>query len=271
MEYTTFKPHKDLSWIVDCYWTLLVPKQDNPKKQRIIPDGFLEMAFILGDDIKRYTSTKDYILQPRAMILGQTIDPFYIEPTGYVDTFSIRFIPYGLSHLFNIKLNSLVNKETPLDTILGETEAKELQEQIINAKDAAQRISHIESFLRKKLSNPQKIDCLVKSTLDTIFETLGKKSIQTIVGDSPSLRRKLERKFKKEMGLSPKQYGKIVRFQAALKMLLNRESENLTEIAHMFDYYDQAHFIKDFKDFTSLNPKDFLNNDAMALSSIFYK
>jgi hypothetical protein len=40
------------------------------------------MAFILGDDIKRYTSQDEFILQPRAMVLGQTIEPFYIEPSG---------------------------------------------------------------------------------------------------------------------------------------------------------------------------------------------
>ena len=94
MEYQTFLPHSDLDVFVNCYWTLKVPASDAPQKQRIIPDGLIEMAFILGDDIRRYTSQDKYILQPRAMVLGQTMEPFYIQPTGYVDTFSIRFLPH---------------------------------------------------------------------------------------------------------------------------------------------------------------------------------
>ena len=66
MDYQTYEPHTDLKSFVSCYWTLEVPKQSEPQKQRIVPDGCIEMAFILGDDIKRYTSENEFILQPQA-------------------------------------------------------------------------------------------------------------------------------------------------------------------------------------------------------------
>lgn len=78
MDYNTFKPHPNLESIVNFYWSLEVLAEDNSQKQHIIPDGCIEMAFILGDDIKRYTSNNEFILQPRAMVLGQMIEPFYI-------------------------------------------------------------------------------------------------------------------------------------------------------------------------------------------------
>ncbi|MGK6352441.1 DUF6597 domain-containing transcriptional factor [Parapedobacter sp. DT-150] len=84
MNYQTFQPHPDLAPLVKCYWTLEVPADTDSQRQRIIPDGCIEMAFTLGDDIKRCTSENEFILQPRALVLGQTIEPFYIEPTGYV-------------------------------------------------------------------------------------------------------------------------------------------------------------------------------------------
>ncbi len=95
MNYQTYTPYPDLEALMKCYWTLEVPADPSPDRQRIIPDGCIEMAFILGDDIKRYTAGDEFIIQPRAMVLGQTIEPFYIEPTGYVNTFAIRFYPYG--------------------------------------------------------------------------------------------------------------------------------------------------------------------------------
>ncbi len=116
MEYKTFMPHTDLELFVNCYWTLEIQASDNSTKQRIIPDGLIEMAFILGDDIKRYTSKDSYILQPRAMVLGQTMEPFYIEPTGYVKTFAIRFYPYSLAHLLNIEIKSSISESIYLPT-----------------------------------------------------------------------------------------------------------------------------------------------------------
>jgi transcriptional regulator GlxA family with amidase domain len=86
-----------------------------------------------------------------------------------------------------------------------------------------------------------------------------------------SKRRQLERNFKKQIGVSPKQLGKVIRLQTALKMLLDQKSENLTDIAYESEYFDQSHFIKDFREFTGINPKDFLTNENLTLSALFYK
>lgn len=59
--------------------------------------------------------------------------------------------------------------------------------------------------------------------------------------------------------------------QAALKILIHRQSGKLTDIAYESNYFDQAHFIKDFKEFTGLSPKQFIGDDGMLLSSLFYK
>lgn len=71
------------------------------------------------------------------------------------------------------------------------------------------------------------------------------------------------------IGISPKQLSKVIRLQAALKLLINRE-ESLTHIAYEGNYYDQSHFIKDFKEFTGVRPSDFWRK-SMMLSSLLYK
>jgi len=102
------------------------------------------------------------------------------------------------------------------------------------------------------------------------LSTNGSAPIKAILKEDLSKRRQLERKFFKQVGLSPKQLGKVIRLQAALKLLLNHQGGKLTEIAYQSDYYDQAHFNKDFKDFTGINPKDFLQDNEMKLSAVFY-
>lgn len=271
MNYQTFQPHPDLQSLVSCYWTLEVPAENDSERQRIIPDGCIEMAFILGDDIKRYTSQDEFILQPRAMVLGQTIEPFFIEPTGYVNTFAVRFYPYGFANFVTTPIKNLANKETPIDLLFGENTAKELEQKIIHATDSKQRIEIIENFLLEKLNDKTTIDNIVKQTVDALLSSNGTESITTILKENLSKRRQLERNFKKQIGISPKQLGKVIRLQTALKMLLNKKTDNLTNIAYESEYFDQAHFVKDFKEFTGINPKKFLGNKNMALSTLFYK
>ncbi len=271
MDYQTFQPHPDLESLINCYWTLEVPADNDSQKQRIVPDGCIEMAFILGDDIKRYTSEDEFILQPRAMVLGQTIEPFYIEPTGYVNTFAIRFYPYGFANFVTLPIENLANKETPIELLFEEKIAQELEQKIIQATDVKERIEIIENFLLRRLKDESTVDNVVKTTVDALLSTNGNVPIKTILKDDLSKRRQLERKFKKQIGVSPKQLGKVIRLQTALKMLLNKEEESLTSIAYESEYYDQAHFIKDFKEFTGTNPKEFLGNENMTLSALFYK
>ncbi len=271
MNYQTFQPHIDLQSLVSCYWTLEIAAENNVERQRIVPDGCIEMAFILGDDIKRYTSQDEFILQPRAMVLGQTIEPFFIEPTGHVNSFAIRFYPHGFANFVSTDIKNLANKETPLELLFGEEITKFLEQKIIKAADTQKRIEIIERFLLDRLNNEKTIDNIVKTTIDTLIATSGSTPIKAILKDNLSKRRQLERKFQKQIGISPKQLGKVIRLQTALKRLLNRQSENFTEIAYESEYYDQAHFIKDFKEFTGTTPKEFIKDDKMILSSLFYK
>ena len=271
MNYQTFEPHPDLQPLVKCYWTLEVAASEHAQRQRIVPDGCLELIFILGDDIRRYTSNSEFILQPRAMVLGQTIDPFYIEPTGYVNTFAVRFYPYGFANFVTTPVKDLANTETPIDLLFEKKSAQALAQKINQAADIKERIEMVESFLLDRLNHQTTIDNIVKSTIDALLSTGGNASVNAILKGDGSKRRQLERKFAKQIGISPKQLGKIIRLQTALKLLLNRQTESLTQIAYDSEYYDQAHFIRDFKEFTGVSPKEFLKDDEMILSSVFYE
>ncbi|WP_420603546.1 AraC family transcriptional regulator [Flagellimonas sp.] len=271
MDYQTYQPHPDLASLISCYWSLEVPSSDNPQKQRIIPDGKIEMVFIFGDDIKRYTTDNNFILQPRAFVLGQILEPFFVEPTGYVNSFSISFYPFGFANFMEEPIKTLANKETPIEKLFGKDVAKKLELEMVRAKDTQARITIAEKFLLNRLSQAATVDSIVKSTVQVLLATKGNTSISNILKDDLSKRRQLERKFSKQIGISPKQLSKVIRLQSALKMLLSEEGDNLTTIAYKSEYYDQAHFIKDFKEFTGISPKEFLGHENMELSSALYK
>jgi len=271
MNYQTYKPHKDLAFLVKFYWTLEVPFDPQNKKQKIVPDGCIEMTFNFGDKIKRYTSETDFILHPNAMVMGQRTKSYYILPTGDVDTFAICFYPIGFVNFVKTPLDELVDKETPIAALFGQAEANALEEQMIQAIDSLQRITIIEAFLLKKMNEKHTISHIVESTVDVLLKTNGTIPIHTILKDDLSKRRQLERHFKKQIGISPKQLGKVIRLQASLNLLLNKKSETLTDIAYENEYFDQNHFIKDFKELVGVTPKEFVGNEHMVLSALFYK
>lgn len=271
MDYNTYQPHTDLETVVKCYWTLQVPADPNTQKQLILPDGCLEMIFMFGDDIRRYTSEETSIIQPRNMLIGQITDQFYIQPTGRVDIFSIRFYPYGFTNFIDEPLGQFANKETPLRDLFGEEVADQIIQKMTAAASTDDRIKIIDEFLIERLNNQAVIDKIVKSTIDAMMLSNGSTSVNDLLKDDIAKRRQLERKFNKLIGISPKQLSKIIRLQATLQRLLHRNEQSLTDIAYERDYYDQAHFIKDFKDFTGIKPSEFLSHENMLLSSVFYK
>lgn len=270
MNYQTYKPHPNLESLVKFYWTLEVPFDANNQKQKIIPDGCIEMTFNLGDKIKRYISESEFILHPSAMVMGQRTKSYYIEPVGHVDTIAICFYPHGFANFANTPLKNLVDKETPIENLFGEIQANELEQRILHATNTQERIEIIETFLLNKLNEETTVENIVKTTVDTLISTKGSIPINIILKDDLSKRRQLERYFKKQIGISPKQLSKVIRLQATLQMLLNT-SETLTDIAYENEYFDQTHFIKDFKEFVGITPKEFLGNESMALSTLFYK
>nr|WP_295927547.1 helix-turn-helix domain-containing protein [uncultured Dyadobacter sp.] len=270
MNYQVFPPHKDLRSFVKCYWILEVPACEDTPRQRILPDGCIELFFILGSDVKRFTSEHEYIIQPREMVLGQITEPYFIQPTGYVNSFAVRFYPYGFANFVSVPIHELANKETPIGQLFGEETSKQLSEQIQNAGTTARRIRIIEDFLIERLKSKATIDQIVKSTVDALLSTKGSLSIHAILQNDLPKRRQLERKFSNQIGISPKQLGKVIRLQAVLRMILDRQSGQLTSIAYERDYHDQAHFIKDFREFTGASPKHFLHDSSMALSALLY-
>lgn len=271
MNYQIFEPNSDLKDFVKCYWTLEIPAKVDVQKQRVIPDGYIEMIFHLADPVLSYPCDKKSPIELQAMILGHTIKPFYFEPTGVVDTFAVRFHSYSFAYFTDKTMKSFVNKALPLKAVFDNDFSQRITQKILESINTQKRISVVESLLFQKLKKKSMVDEIVKNTVDMLFLTKGNMSIAQILEKNSISRRQLERKFSQKIGLSPKQLGKIIRLQTALRMLLNHEIDSLTQLAYQAEYYDQAHFIKDFREFTGINPKTFFKDNAMEVSSIVYQ
>ncbi|GLR19523.1 AraC family transcriptional regulator [Portibacter lacus] len=270
MEYQNFDPSTALATFVKTYWTLHIPKEAPREKQQILPDGCIEIIFILGDDIKRYTSETDYIIQPRSFVLGQLTDPYFVEPLGEVNSFAVSFIPGKFSYFVNTSLRVLANKETPLSELFDKDAVSILEDAIKNAATSEERVAIVENFLLDLIAQNTSVDEIINATIESIFQTKGNIGIEKMLKSYDLKRRQLERKFSKKVGISPKQLCRIIRLQASLQSMLNNEDKSLTHVGYENNFFDQSHFIKDFKDFTGISPKEFYKDEKFSLSSIIY-
>ncbi len=268
MNYQTFEPSKDLNTLVKCYWTLDSPKDEHQHRQTIIPDGCMEMIFHYGDLYRQYIENGSIIIQPKCFVIGQLTRPLEIEPTGETGIFSVRFHSNGFLPFATIPIKEMENSAVSLEKLLGK-EGKEIEQKILNALSTLDRIKLIETFLFSRLTDTVTVDRIVKSTVETILTANGQLSVYELSKKTNINRRQLERKFSSAIGLSPKQLSKTIRLQATFKMLLKKNFTSLTALAYENEYYDQAHFIKDFKELTGFTPKEFYGKN-LKMSSLFY-
>jgi len=267
MIYQTYLPPEELNAFIKCFWTL--DSSGTPmEKQRIVPDGCKEMIFHYGDLYRQYADESNSIIQPRCFVFGQITYPLDIEPTGETGIFAVRFYPFGFEPFSTVAVNTLANKATPLDKIFGGA-GNQLETEVLSAATTEERIDLCQRFFLKLLSEQHTVQRTVALCVDAMLKVNDNLSVKEISSRLDINRRQLERLFSKKIGLSPKQLSKIVRLQSALKSMLNDENSKLTTVAYEADYYDQAHFNKDFKEFTGLTPKQFFSSN-LKLSGLFY-
>lgn len=268
MNYQTFKPENDLSALVKCYWTLDGPGEDSPQKQVIVSDGCMEMIFHYGDLYRQYLSSGESIIQPRCFVIGQLTEPLEIQPTGRTGIFSVRFHPDGFAPLSPISLKGMENQAVPLTTIFG-GDVSVVEMQVLAAGSTEERIECVEAFLTARMLDERTTDYVVRAAVETILTANGQLPIDELSRRAGISRRQLERKFVSLIGMSPKRLSRTVRLQATLKAILSGDKPNLTSLAYDADYYDQAHFIRDFKEFTGMTPSEFYG-EGLTMSAFFY-
>jgi len=267
MNYEVFTPVAELQALVKCFWTLAEDGSTVPEKQRVLPDRCMEMIFNYGDQYRQYFEDGSSVIQPKCFVYGQISTYIEIEPTGRTGIVAARFFPEGLVPFIETAIADLENRAVDLYEMFGE-EGKMLEVEVISAVDNPTRIKLIEEFLLSKLSAPQTIDNITKACVQAIFQSQGQIGVVELADKMNINRRNMERRFVSAVGLSPKQLSRVARLQATLKMLEQNQYGSLTSLAYENGYYDQAHFIKDFKEFTGLSPKSFYSEN-LQLATLF--
>lgn len=258
MDYKLYSPNERLSKYIRWYWSLENQDDSAPhSRERIFPDGCIELIFNYGDLFVTYNSKGEAEDQPKNFIHGQLKKFIEVQGMGKVGIFSIRFQPAGLQAFIDFPVSDLTGIFTEVSKIWKDGNL--LEEKMSRCQNNEERIATIESFLESKLENAP--DNEIESGVEKIIESDGMISIEKLASDLKIGKRHLERKFLSSVGLSLKLFSRIIRFNNALQLIENKDFRNFTNVAHDGGFYDQAHFIKDFKYFTGLNPKQYFSEN----------
>ena len=253
MEYHEYKPHSHLSGYIECYWYAYSDRPPFRENESLIPDGTVELMFNFGEN---YFQVKDNekVEVKGSHIIGIRKKSLTISQTGKQHFFCIRFRLGGTYPFFKLPVYLFANEFYTL-TELFDNQLNELEEKLYCARDNQTRVLLTDEYLLKKLQY-QNEDFLFTVKCMPIILRSG--SVSKTAGDLNVNYKMLERRFKKVFGISPSELIKINRFNNAVLSMYSCKHPTLTSIAHSCGYFDQSHFIREFKQLTNFTPKEFL-------------
>lgn len=170
--------------------------------------------------------------------------------------FGAYLYPYALKVLFKTPASALSNSMPDLHSFLGE-DGKELEEKIMSADSNERRVEILSTYLVHRIHKVENDHSPVQALIRSIIHQQGMVNVSELADRCFLSVRQFERKFKEYAGFSPKLFSRIIRFQSVFNELGSMQV-SLSEVAYACRYYDQSHFIQEFREFSGYNPKEFL-------------
>ena len=257
------QPSKILAPYIKRYWAI----ENTLDKgeicvQRIVPTGMTELLLYFTPRPKILTCNK--YLSDNVALYGHQNDYYDMELTEKLSVFSIVFQPQGVMQFFKFPLHEICNQNVPLKYISGQA-GRDLEEKMGAAPTFHQRVDIAETYLINLL----KINYVdfafrrINHIVELIKNNCRNVNISQMASEACLCRKQFERIFAEHIGISPKQYLKIIRFQFAIFQKQQKANLDLLDISYESGYYDQSHFINDFKTLSGLTPKQyFADNEA---------
>ena len=224
-----------------------------------LPKTAMSLNFNLENSFKLYKGKlfTQYIDYKKHWVAGLQTKPTNVESYGLSKMIVVQFKTLGAFVFLNDPLHYYTNDYIPLDSIFNK-EADETWEQLQEAKSLNEKFLIVENFLYRKLLTNKLPNKKLISTIEILLDNKVNLSINEICNQLNISRKHLNNLSKEYAGVSPKTLSSLSRLQTTLKNISSAKTEKLTTLAYKQEYFDQAHFINDFKKFTDLKPTEYV-------------
>lgn len=252
MQYSEIIPGNLLKPYVKCFY---IYESDSAVAfdDTVLPSGCMEIIFNLGSGNWQTAVDDTYVTTPPVELWGQIVKPLAVRSIGRNTMLGIRFYPHAAACFIRGQIGQFNNQVIDFNDIYA---VRELHARLLENPDWKKRIALLEEFLLKQLdASTKKLSKM--EVMGHIMNEIRKEdfyeNITGIASRYGITSRYLQKLFLQYTGLTPKLYTKINRFQNSLK-LVSKKDRSLTSIAYDCGYFDQSHFIREFKYFTGYTP-----------------
>jgi AraC-like DNA-binding protein len=228
----------------------------DPMVDGVFPSACVFLSFNLGDPFGLARGGGEVPVEGRAHVIGPVTRPGRMQLSGRVEFFGMSFHA-GCAHPFlRVPADELTDQFLALEHVWG-ARGRALEERLLEAPTAWERIRLVEAELLRRLTAAPPPDRTVPAIADHILRHGGATSVTRLSAACGFTRQHLARKFRHALGVSPKLFCRLVRFQNALTRALTSPPDRWAAAALELGYYDQAHLIAEFKEFTGFTPTAF--------------
>lgn len=218
------------------------------------------IGFEFGDTVEVFHHAKraQQRSAPLVIVGPQTHRRLDLHLRGTLEHFMIMFQPSGLHSLYSLPMQELTNTDHEAHAVLGSSMSYAWQ-RLGNLESFEERVRVMDRLLLDQALRSRAIDC-VSEAAERILVSGGRIDIGALAGMAGLSTRQFARKFIQQIGVSPKLFARIARFETTLQSKASFAGKCWTEVAYEFGYYDQMHMIHDFKEFTGATPRQILNH-----------
>ena len=190
-------------------------------------------------------------------LFGQTVFPDTLTIHDNFTLIAYFFKPFTLFALFGVSAQELTNNPIDLN-LLAASKTRQLQEQLLNADSTQKMIALLDEYVFSLITKTT-ADCqLISFATLAIAQNASKDALLKVQQELHITERTFQRLFEKNIGVAPNVFRRISQFNNAFQQLNNRQFSKLSDIAFSNGYADQSHYIRAFKEFTGITPKDYL-------------
>jgi AraC-like DNA-binding protein len=266
MKFNRINPPDHLKSYVQYFWTLEGEERfQDPQALGPLADGCpglifqpLEAGSFYDDEGKRLAEV---------FLYGQTITRTAIYLVGSFRMVGVCFYPDALKPVFGF--NAIELTDTCIDVdLMCQVREGQLSEKLLTVPTSKERIDIICNFLWTGISkHAVQQDLITRQALSEIIDSGGQVSLPMLQKKFNLSERTFERRFNSFVGITPKLFSRVCKFQASLNQLKTNQYSRLSDIAFDNGFTDQSHFIRTFREFTGITPEQFQKQSAISVPS----
>jgi AraC-like DNA-binding protein len=264
----TYRPAPPLACSVEMFWY----GEGYPaahRTERALPSGRIQLVIDLSDGFVRDGAPAAQRCQPAAapLVVGMQSRFAVLETAALQHIMSVVFRPGGTREIFDVPADAFYNGVVPLEQVWGSA-ATQLRDRLRETRSAAEKFRLLEAALLRCRRERLELHAAVRYALERfqcaphILSVLG---VNKEIGLS---RRRFAQLFREQVGVTPKLYCRIHRFQRVVQRIASGAPVDWAEVALAGGYCDQAHFSHEFRDFSGITPGAYLASDRPSVNHV---